>query len=260
MIEGTERLRALRERIRLFRGCTLDEIRRLLKHATTRLLYDAQLIFREGAPADILFVIISGGVRISRGDDAGDEALATLGPGTTVGEMAFIEQSARSARGVALGDTVVLEFRRAILAAVEASLLEKLLRNLFSTLASRLRTANTRRPVGGQHGGPDLSGADLRGAKMNRSVLTGLVARDVDLRGADLRGADLRGADLRGAQLAGVDLRGVDLTGIIDDQSTPPLEVACRTLADCDEDASWSDLDESTRRLRRIRAAAKLTL
>jgi CRP-like cAMP-binding protein len=256
MTEGTERLRALRERIRLFRGCTLDEIRRLLKHATTRFLYDAQLIFREGAPADILFVIISGGVCVSQGD--GDAALATLGPGMTVGEMAFIEQRGRSARGVAMGDTVVLEFRRAMLGILDPPLLEKLLRNLFATLASRLRSANTRRPMGAQPG-PDLSGADLRGAKMNRSVLTGVVAHDIDLRGADLRGADLRGADLRGAQLAGADLRAVDLTGIIDDQATPPLEVSCRTLEDCDAEASWADLDGPTRRLRRIRAAAKLT-
>jgi len=257
MVEDTGRLRALRDGIRLFRGCTLEEVRQVLKHANTRFLYDGQLVFREGAPADVLFVIISGHVLVSRGEGTGEAALATLDPGTTVGEMAFIDEVARSARGVAVGDTVVLEFRRDIFGSVDSAVLEKLLRNLFAIIAGRLRAANARPPTGLEHGGPDLSGVELRGAKMNRAVLTGLVAHEVDLRGADLRGADMRGADLRGAQLSGADLRDVDLSGIIDAGSAPPKDVPCGLSTSTNPASDWRDLDAPSRRVRRIRTATK---
>ena len=257
MVEDIERLRTLRDGIRLFRGCTLEEVQCILKHADTRFLYNGQLVFREGGPADILFVIMSGHVRVSRGDGTAETALATLEPGTTVGEMAFIDEGARSARGVAVGDTVVLEFRRGILGAVAPAVLEKLLRNLFAIIAGRLRDANTRPAVAPAEARPDFTEIELRGAKFNGAVFTGVEARDVDFRGADLRGADLRGADLRGAQMGGADLRGVDLAGIIDTESDPPKDVSYSAWSRHDTRPDWGALDAPSRRLRGIRASSK---
>ena len=56
------------------------------------------LIFKEGAPGDKMYLILSGAVRISRQvPGMGEEALAVLRAGTHFGEMALIDDFPRSA-------------------------------------------------------------------------------------------------------------------------------------------------------------------
>lgn len=55
-------------------------------------------LFQYGDPGDKLFVLLEGKVRISREvAGMGEEALAVLGPGEVFGEMALLDDSARSA-------------------------------------------------------------------------------------------------------------------------------------------------------------------
>ena len=56
-----------------------------------------EVIFREGDPGDVMYVIQEGEVRITKSTDSGDVTIATLGPGEFLGEMALFDKKFRSA-------------------------------------------------------------------------------------------------------------------------------------------------------------------
>jgi CRP-like cAMP-binding protein len=55
------------------------------------------VLFREGEPGEVMFVLQSGAVRITRNMGGGDKLLAVLGPGEFLGEMAILNGRARTA-------------------------------------------------------------------------------------------------------------------------------------------------------------------
>ena len=59
-----------------------------------------QVIFEEGSPGEIMYVIQEGEVDIL----VGNRLLETVGPGGIIGEMALVDRSARSASAVAKTD------------------------------------------------------------------------------------------------------------------------------------------------------------
>lgn len=65
-------------------------------------------LLREGEPGDSLFVLASGHVAVEKGGTA----LATLGPGAVLGEMALITGTPRSATAVASGEVELFELTR----------------------------------------------------------------------------------------------------------------------------------------------------
>ena len=204
------------DEVALFRGFSAAELVSLLRACGQRVNFAAgQLVFREGAPGNAMYVILSGQVEVSRSHGAqGEKVLAVLGNGDTVGEMGLLDTSPRSAQARATADAVLLCLRSAVLDRVEPALAVKLYRNFGSIVAGRLRGANQQvmalteaaraltdrcqrlsaRQV--RDGAQDYRGADLS---------------EVDLSGAQLRGADLRGAIASGARLRGADLRESDL-------------------------------------------------
>ncbi|NEQ87655.1 MAG: pentapeptide repeat-containing protein [Moorea sp. SIO2I5] len=70
----------------------------------------------------------------------------------------------------------------------------------------------SRRAVGRDWRGVDLSDADLSGADLSGADLRGADLSDADLSRANLRGANLRGADLIGADLSDADLSDAKLS------------------------------------------------
>lgn len=74
-----------------------------------RIYATGQLIFEEGEAGDVLYVLQSGGVEISRATDRGRRTLARLGPGDFFGEMSVILGEPRTARAVATTESRVLE-------------------------------------------------------------------------------------------------------------------------------------------------------
>jgi CRP-like cAMP-binding protein len=66
-------------------------------------------LLTEGAPGDSLLVIASGHVTIKKGD----AEIATLGPGSVIGEMALITGAPRSATAIAKGEVEIFELTRA---------------------------------------------------------------------------------------------------------------------------------------------------
>ncbi|MBU0551731.1 pentapeptide repeat-containing protein [Myxococcota bacterium] len=238
-----DRLKRLRERIGLFNGFTDGELVTVLKKVTERqILEDGQVIFREGAPGSVMYIIFSGEVRITRRLGLlHEEELALLEMGDCFGEMGLIDASPRSARAIAVGHTVLLGLRESVLKEFDASLAYKLYRNFAAILAARLRGANehvarltcSERQLSSRYktltgrlnelGGlraADLSEADLSSSELRRGDFRGACFQGARLRGADLREADLRGADLRESwfvdtNLAGVDFSGADLRGAV---------------------------------------------
>jgi CRP-like cAMP-binding protein len=55
------------------------------------------VLFREGEPGDVMYIIQSGAVRITKRVGEEDKSLATLGAGEFVGEMAILNSKPRSA-------------------------------------------------------------------------------------------------------------------------------------------------------------------
>ncbi len=69
---------------------------------------DGEVIFKEGETGNVMFVIQSGKVKITKKTAAGEIDIATLNNGEIFGEMALFDRLPRSASAVALGDARVL--------------------------------------------------------------------------------------------------------------------------------------------------------
>jgi len=73
------------------------------------MLRPGEVIFREGEPGDLMYVVLEGRVMISKYiPGAGEEALAFLERGDYFGEMALIDKQPRSAKAAAHGDGAVV--------------------------------------------------------------------------------------------------------------------------------------------------------
>lgn len=69
-------------------------------------------IFREGDPADVMYMIHRGKVQIIKGTGTFDEEIRILGEGEFIGEMAVINQMPRSASALAIEDCVLIKMDR----------------------------------------------------------------------------------------------------------------------------------------------------
>lgn len=85
-------------RIELFQDLSEEEMDALVRNSSIRTLPADTLLFREYDPADALFIIVSGRVKVYCSDNTGrDIVINTQGAGDYFGELALLEQSLRSA-------------------------------------------------------------------------------------------------------------------------------------------------------------------
>jgi CRP-like cAMP-binding protein len=83
--------------ISLFQGLAEADLRELSERASTRSLPRDALVVREGEPADALYGIVRGRVKVYLGgEDGGEVILDTKGPGQYFGEM-MLDDKPRSA-------------------------------------------------------------------------------------------------------------------------------------------------------------------
>ena len=73
-----------------------------------RVYADKEIIFGEGDKGEIMYVVQSGKVKITKLTHAGELTLATLQGGDIFGEMALFDKLPRSATATALGNARVL--------------------------------------------------------------------------------------------------------------------------------------------------------
>jgi CRP-like cAMP-binding protein len=67
-----------------------------------------QQIFREGQPGDVMYIVVEGNVDIL----VGDKIVETVGPGGILGEMALIDNKARSATAIAKTDCKLMPINK----------------------------------------------------------------------------------------------------------------------------------------------------
>jgi CRP-like cAMP-binding protein len=72
--------------------------------AETRSFPAGEIIFQKGDPGNVMYVVQEGEVQIV----FRDQILDTVGPGGVIGEMALVDQSARSAAAIAKTDCTLV--------------------------------------------------------------------------------------------------------------------------------------------------------
>jgi serine/threonine protein phosphatase PrpC len=140
----------------MFRYLNYQELVRVANVTETRRFVAEEHIFADGDAGDELFVVLTGKVRVQKGESV----LVELGPGEHFGEMALVDRQPRSASVNAVEDTQLLVMkRRDFLGLVkhERDIAVKLLWQFLGVLTARLR--NTSRELGVAKGA--LSGEDL---------------------------------------------------------------------------------------------------
>jgi CRP-like cAMP-binding protein len=105
-----ERVVAL-HRVGLFADVPGRTLAALAQRAGELELEAGTVVIEEGAVEDHLYAIVDGRVRVHRGD----ETLAILGPGATVGELAALVPEPRAASVTALEPTTLLRIDKPLL-------------------------------------------------------------------------------------------------------------------------------------------------
>lgn len=135
---NTEQAASYLKETTLFGDLAPDALARLAEHTIERTYKKGQLIFYQGDPAEALFVVIEGRVKVVVVSEEGAEMLlVTLQPVDVFGELALIDGEARSASAETLEPTKLLVLTRAtFLRALQESpaMTESLLRSLGAVL------------------------------------------------------------------------------------------------------------------------------
>ncbi|HEX5062726.1 MAG TPA: GGDEF domain-containing protein [Kofleriaceae bacterium] len=127
--------------LKALRGVSLDSVEELLGTCELRRLAPGDVLLTLGQPNDTMYMILSGELSIHL-EGPTSEAVATLGPGETVGELSVIDQSPASAYVVAAEPTRLLaidepRFWNLVNASHDFAI------NLLLSLAKRLRANNS---------------------------------------------------------------------------------------------------------------------
>lgn len=140
-----EKTEILKE-IVLFKDLTTFEIIKVNKVTKTRNFKSDEIIFKEGAIGDSLYIVKSGSVRVTKLDDGGEEkVLAILNPGDHFGEIALVDNHPRSATVIANEDTELIQiqaddFNKLLESDKEIAL--KFYKSFVKVLCARLRDTN----------------------------------------------------------------------------------------------------------------------
>lgn len=76
-----------------------------------RVVHKDQVIFREGEPGNVMFLVQSGRVRIWRGTDEGKVEIGVVPQGGIFGEMAIFDGKPRMASASAMEDAVLVQIQ-----------------------------------------------------------------------------------------------------------------------------------------------------
>ncbi|MBN2391337.1 MAG: cyclic nucleotide-binding domain-containing protein [Anaerolineae bacterium] len=129
-----------------------DAARKALMGAMTEQTYArGDVIFHEGAPGDIAYLIWSGKALVIKGDLDSSTILGYRGPGDILGEMALLENQPRSASVIALTDLRLLQIRKEDFTRLLSDI-PTLSVEIMATMSARLRVADTIRDATTQAG------------------------------------------------------------------------------------------------------------
>ncbi len=130
----------------LFRGLNHAQLKKVAAICESETVEHGATIFKEGEPAQSMYLLVQGKVRISRRvPGMGEEALAILDAGQYFGEMGVVEESVRSADAYAHEPSVLWRIDRGKfdqLLFTDKELAYAVLWTLVRTLSGRLRETN----------------------------------------------------------------------------------------------------------------------
>jgi len=139
-----DRIRELLTSVELFAEMNEEEIDDLTTLAQIKKLDKDTTVFHAGDPADAVFVVASGRVKVVITSSDGKEFILTvLGAGQVFGEMALLESAPRSASVVTLSAVEVLVISRADFQRLLDSN-ARISQRLMAILSRRLRRANAK--------------------------------------------------------------------------------------------------------------------
>ncbi len=132
--------------VALFQGLNHSQLKKVAAICESETVEHGGVIFREGEPAQSMYLLVTGKVRISRQvPGMGEEALAILDAGQYFGEMGVVEESVRSADAYAHEPSTLWRIDRGKfdqLLFTDKELAYAVLWTLVRTLSSRLRETN----------------------------------------------------------------------------------------------------------------------
>lgn len=128
------------ELVPMFRLLPPDELR-TLDQAAKRLIVEAgEVVFRQGDPAQAMFIVESGTIEIVVGSGTDELVLASFAAGSLFGELAIFDDQPRNATARATEKTTLVSVPgRAILELIDRSPVAA--RSFLSAIAERLRGA-----------------------------------------------------------------------------------------------------------------------
>jgi len=124
--------------MQMFRYMSYKELVRVSNIAEMIELKDDQTIFSAGQPGDAMYVVLSGSVRLSKGETV----VAELSRGNHFGEMALVDRSVRSLTATATEGTRLVVIKRKDFYEIikrEPALATKMLWSFVQVLGARLR-------------------------------------------------------------------------------------------------------------------------
>ncbi len=125
--------------VAMFQNIPAEKLSRIAAIAEERDVAEGTVLMREGEIGESLFVVMTGAVRIHRGENT----LTVFGRGDCLGEMAVLDSSPRSASATATAESTLLEIDQASFYQVlEAH--PEIMQEIVRLLTRRLREANDR--------------------------------------------------------------------------------------------------------------------
>ena len=129
---------------RIFEGIETDLLEQIAPSVHVVQLAEGEVIFREGDPGDLLYLVGEGSVRISKSGRGGEqETLGVIQPGNFFGEMALLDGQPRSAMATAVGNTLLGTVDEPTFQHILELAPSRLHMNFLRSVTERLRSVNS---------------------------------------------------------------------------------------------------------------------
>jgi CRP-like cAMP-binding protein len=127
----------------IFRDLDKNELEIVSKHAFEKSIKKDSILFMEGMPGELLYIIMSGCVEIIKKTKYNEEiVLATMGANEIVGEMSLIDSEPRAATARTSADSVMMVITKQKFNEILQSdpcIAAKILMGLLKVISRRLR-------------------------------------------------------------------------------------------------------------------------
>lgn len=134
-------LSRLTQHVKAFQGLTTGEVSDLLSNAEKCSFPPGSVIVKEGTIGQHMYIILSGNARVTKSGRGGTVELASLEPADSFGEMALVDNEARSATVIADADCVLVRINDQMINS-KPEIGVKVYRNIAQVVSARLRAAD----------------------------------------------------------------------------------------------------------------------